>query len=157
MGVADIAEIRINLIPLGDLEAMSQLNRNLFIPSDVLPTLAILSGVSEGGPKLVSLTDAGALRVAETGAGFSHIEPHEGTVENNTVTINFANLISSLLINIDAFECTVAHSLDGNVFDTPFTVLAGEKVSIDVLTRAITIVNTSGVTATGYRVWGLYF
>ena len=151
------AEVRTPVIPVDDLQIMSQLARNLQIPGDLQPTLAILSGVSEIGAKLVSLTPAGAIRVAETGAGFSHIEVHEGSIENSAVTINFANLISSVLINIDANQCTVAHSEDGNIFDTPFTVLAGEKPSMDLLTRAITITNTSATTATGYRVWGLYY
>jgi hypothetical protein len=110
MGANDIVEIRVPLIPMSDLEANSQLSRNLFIPSDVLPVLSILSGVSEIGPKLVSITPGGAIRVAETGAGFSHVEPHEGTIMNSNVTVAFINLLSSLLINIDAFECTVAHS-----------------------------------------------
>lgn len=151
------AEVRTPVIPFADLNAMSQLARNLDIPSDIAPVLAILSGVSEIGPKLASLTPAGALRVAETGAGFTKMEVHEGSVMNNIVTVNFTNLISSVIINIDAFQCTVNHSLDGNTYDGPFTVLAGEKPSMDMLTRAIQIQNTSGVTATGYRVWGLYF
>lgn len=157
MSMANWADIRTPIVPFGDLNAMSQLQRNLSIPDDVQVVLSVLSGVSEIGAKLVSLTPAGALRVAETGAGFTHMEVHEGSVENNTVTINFTNLISSLIINIDAFQCTVAHSADGNIFDTPFTVLAGEKPSMDLVTRAVQIVNTSSVTATGYRVWGLYF
>ena len=153
----DIAEIRVNLIPWEDLQANSQLARNLNIPSDVLPTLAVLCGNSEVGSKLVSVTPAGAVRVAETGAGFSHIEPHEGTVINTNTIIDFVNLVSSVIINIDAFQCTIEHSEDGQLFDNPMTVLSGEKVSFDVLTRAIRITNTSAVTATGYRVWGLYY
>lgn len=157
MSMNDWASVRAPVIPFSDLQALSQLTRNLSIPSDIQPTLAILSGLSEIGAKLVSLTPAGALRVAETGAGFTHMEVHEGSVMNNTVTINFTNLVSSVIINIDAFQCTVAHSLDGSTFDTPFTVLAAEKPSMDLLTRAVQIVNTSGTTATGFRVWGLYF
>ena len=157
MGAADYGEIQVPILPVGDLKILTQLSRNLMIPTDVLPTLAILSGLSEAGPKVVSITPGGAVRVAETGAGFSSIEPHEGTITNNSVTIDFTNLISSLLINIDAYQCTVQHSEDGQIFDNAITVLAGEKVSIDVLTRAIKITNTSATTATGYRVWGLYY
>lgn len=153
----DWAQIRAPIIPWGSLNATSQLARNLNIPSDLLPTLAILSGVSEAGPLLASLTPGGALRVAETGAGFSKVEVHEGTVENNTVTIQFTNLISSLVINIDTYQATIAHSEDGNTYDTPFTVLAGEKPAMDLLTRAIQITNNSASNTTGYRVWGLYY
>jgi len=151
------AELWTNVIPWDDLKAKSQLSRNLQIPTDILPTLAILSGLSENGAKLVSLTGAGAIRVAETGAGFTHVEVHEGSIENGMVQINFANLISSMVVNIDAFQCTIAHSEDGQIFDTPFTVLAGEKPSMDLLTRALQVTNTSVTTATGYRVWGLYY
>jgi|SRR5579859_7578059 len=152
-----LVEVRQPLIPVADLQAMGEIGRNLRIPADILPVLAVLSGVSEVGPKLASFTPAGALRIAETGAGFTHVEVHEGTIMNGTATVTFSNLISSVLINIDTFQCTVAHSMDGQVFDTAFTVLAGEKPSMDVLTRVLTITNTSGVTATGYRIWGLYY
>lgn len=155
--MTDFAQIRQPILPITDLNLNSQLARLLNIPSDVQLVIATVMGLSEIGPKIVSITPAGAMRVAETGAGFTHVEVHEGSVMNNTVTINFTNVVSSVLINIDAFQCTVNHSEDGQTYDGPFTVLAGEKPSMDLLTRSLQIVNTSGTTATGYRLWGLYF
>lgn len=157
MGPNDWAEIIIPVIDFKTLRANSQLARNLNIPTDVLPVYAILAGLSENGPQIVSITPLGAIRVAETGAGFTFIDPQETTVMNTTTTIIFNELVSSVLINIDAFQCTIAHSADGFNYDPPFTVLAGEKVSVDLITKSLKVVNTSGTTATGVRAWGLYF
>ena len=157
MGPNDWAEIRVPVIDFNGLNANSQLQRNLNIPTDILPVYSIAAGLSEQGPKIISVTPLGAMRVAETGAGFTFIDPQETTVENTTTTITFNELCSSILLNIDAFQCTVQHSSDGVNFDPAFTVLAGEKVSFDLITKALRITNTSATTATGVRAWGLYF
>ena len=149
-------QIRKAIIPINDLDGVGALDEWLNYPGDLAAVLAILSGESENGPKLVSLTPDGSIRTADTGKGFTHMEIYEGTIENNNVIISFVNLIASLVINIDAFQCTIEHSEDGVIYETPFTVLANEKVSMDIVTRKIRITNTSAVTATGYRVWGLY-
>jgi hypothetical protein len=157
MGPNDWAEITVPVIDFSTLQANSQLARNLNIPTDVLPVYAILAGLSENGPKMVSVTPLGAIRVAETGAGFTFMDPQETTVMNTTTVVTFNELCSSILLNIDAFQCTVQHSADGVNYDPAFTVLAGEKVSFDLITKSLKITNTSGTTATGIRAWGLYF
>lgn len=157
MGPNDWAEIRVPIIDFTTLQANSQLSRNLNIPTDIMPVYAILAGLSENGPQMASVTPTGAIRVAETGAGFTKLDPQEGTIMNNTAIVTFGELCSSILLNIDAFQCTVQHSADGVNYDNAITVLAGEKVSFDLITKSLQIVNTSITTATGYRAWGLFF
>lgn len=146
-----------DFVDTATLNAKGGPSSHLFIPSDVLLTYSMMAGKSEMGARVLSATPAGALRTADVGAGYSHMDVKEGTVLNTTAVITFAELVTSVIINIDAFQCTIAHSLDGNIYDNPFNVLAGEKVAIDIVTKSLRIINTSGTTATGYRIWGLYY
>ena len=145
------------LIPVDDLQLQGQVPTQLDIGQDVLPVLAILAGVGDTTPKLASLTDTGVLRTADVGAGFSRTDAKEGSVMNGAAVVAFGEMVMSVVINIDTQQCTIEHSRDGQTYDPPQTVLAGEKLTMDAQTRAIRVTNTSGTTATGYRIWGLYF
>ena len=150
-------QARIAIIPVDDLNAVGEYSDPVRIPQDLAPVLAVLSGISEDGPRMVSITPNGAARVADVGRGYTHMEPYEGTLLNNTATITFTNLISSLVINVDAQQLSVQLSENGQDYDPTFTILGYEKVSIDILCRAIKLTNLSTTVTAGYRVWGLYF
>jgi hypothetical protein len=146
-----------SVLALEDLQVKGDPGRWMRLLSDFIPVYALLAGLSEVGPKILSLTPAGAARVANVGSGLTHIEPHEGTAgAGATVTVIFGQTISHVVLAVDDAIWTCQTSVDGVSYDPAFTMYGGERYPMDLTVLACKVTNTA-TTPARYRVHGFYF
>lgn len=148
---------RVNQLLLDETINLTPPNPTSYFTDNFLQrTLARLFGLTSSN-KLVQLaaTEAGALLVSDTGAGYGNVEEIQEYTSDNAVQYDFAQVVSMPDIYINTYAAKIWISPDGASFTGPVTIDANimwnPPVSIKSIKIQALVAGYHGqVTAIGY-------
>lgn len=149
------------IIPYDDLNIKGSKPTYLELFRDVGFNLSMIAGMSENGPKMISVTPDNAMRVASVGSGITNFRANEFQLLNGgQFTVDFGSNRHVWVVTCDAAatlpfasrpDCFF-HLPDGTTSDT-FSIDDGERWIFDILARSLFIENFSTQTCV-FKVWG---
>jgi hypothetical protein len=127
------------IIPYEDLNIKGQVPYYLELFRDVGINLALMYGMSEVGPRMVSMTPDNAIRVAQGGAGLTNLKHDSGKLlANTTQGVTFPTARHVVMISLDAESplafpspCQFIIHEPGVFINDPFDIYDGERWIIE--------------------------
>jgi hypothetical protein len=148
------------IIPYEDLNMRGQIPRYLELFRDVGMNLSLMYGMSEQGPRMVSMTSDNAIRTAGVGAGLTNFFSGEGQIlAGNSALFSFPNPKHVWVVSIDyatpdvfAKVVTCRFTMADHTLSSSFSVSDGERWTFNIDAVTISITNNTNVTIF-VRVW----